>query len=148
MPTFLGAPGTEGANPTIRHFDNYYYLLYSTFWPDGQSGWVTYVARSRDLASWEFSDQEHPVLEPSEGEGINNSDPDLFEYNGKTYMFYATGYQSTVGTNTKLAVYDGPMSEFFTGYFPQPVPEPGTVALLGTALMAAAAYRRLRRNPC
>lgn len=144
VPTFLGAPGTEGANPTLRYVDNYYYLLYSTFWPDGRSGWVTYLARSQNLTDWEFSDQEHPVLEPSGDEGINNSDPDLFEYNGKTYMFYASGYQTTEGTYTKLAVYDGSMSQFLSSYFPAAVPEPGCWSLLMIAAGAVSVHRCLR----
>jgi hypothetical protein len=144
VPTFLGAPGTEGANPTIRYFNDYYYVLYSTFWPDGRNGWVTYLARSHDLTTWEFSDQEHPVLEPTAEEGINNSDPDLFEYNGNTYVFYLTGNQSATGTQTKMAVYDGPMSEFFASYFPQPVPEPHTWALLGTAMLSAGGFWLLK----
>ena len=145
-PTFLGAPGTEGANPTIRHIDNYYYLLYSTFWPDGRDGWVTYLARSQDLSTWEFSDQKNPVLQPADDEGINNSDPDLFEFNEKTYVFYATGYQTTTGTNTKLAVYDGTMSQFFASYFLQPVPEPDACVLCGMATMSVLVYSWQKRK--
>ena len=51
------------------------------------------------------------------GEGINNSDVDLFEFEGKTYVFYATGDQATWGT-VRVAMYSGPMKQFFQAYFP------------------------------
>ena len=51
------------------------------------------------------------------GEGINNSDVDLIEFGGRTYVNYFTGNQDDWG-DLKWAVYDGPMREFFESYFP------------------------------
>ena len=77
-------------------------------------------ARSQDLASWELS-PFNPILEASAGEGINNSDVDLFEYEGNTYLFYATGDQATWGA-VRVVQYAGPMNEFFAGHFPADLP--------------------------
>jgi hypothetical protein len=56
-------------------------------------------------------------MEPCAGEGINNSDVDLIELDGRTYVNYFTGNQNDWG-DLKWAVYDGPMPEFFASYFP------------------------------
>jgi hypothetical protein len=83
---------------------------------------VSFLARSTDLASWELS-PFNPILEAGPGEGINNSDVDLFEWEGRTYLTYATGDQATWGA-VRVALYDGPMQEFFTRHFPAGVPTP------------------------
>ena len=75
------------------------------------------MARSKNLIHWELS-PHNPILEAGAGEGINNSDVDLIEYEGKTYLFYATGDQATWGT-IRVAMYDGLMQQFFASYFPE-----------------------------
>jgi hypothetical protein len=77
---------------------------------------VSFLARSTDLASWELS-PFNPILEAGPGEGINNSDVDLFEWEGRTYLTYATGDQATWGA-VRVALYDGPMQDFFASHFP------------------------------
>ena len=57
---------------------------------------------------------------PAPGEGMNNSDVDLFEWEGNTYVYYATGDQATWGS-VRVAMYVGPMRQFFESCFP-----PGT----------------------
>ena len=52
---------------------------------------------------------------------INNTDADLFEYAGNTYVFYATGDQQTWGT-IRVAMYPGPLKQFFESHFPENVP--------------------------
>ena len=146
-PTFQGPGGNEySACPCIRYSNGYYYVMYlaQNSVLNGQSGFATEMARSKDLVTWEFSDG-NPILTPADGEGINNSDVDLFEYDGKTYVYYATGDQQT-WVNVKCAVYDGSMSEFFGSYFPADVPEPSAVAILLTGMlsMAGFAWRRGR----
>lgn len=78
------------------------------------------VARSNDLAAWELSPL-NPILEAGPGEGVNNSDVDLFEYEGNTYLFYATGDQQTWGT-VRMAMFPGTMRQFFTSYLPDGAP--------------------------
>ena len=46
---------------------------------------------------------------------------DLFEYEGNTYLFYATGDQQTWGT-VRMAMVPGPLREFYTSYFPEGAP--------------------------
>ncbi|HPO16394.1 MAG TPA: hypothetical protein PLI09_23360 [Candidatus Hydrogenedentes bacterium] len=122
---------TACANPTIRYFAPYYYVMYGAWRWAGPGLWyayrlpetkyVTFVARSKDLTSWELSPTQYPMLDPVEGEGINNTDADLFEWEGNTYVFYATGDQQTWGT-IRVAMYAGPLKQFFESYFPENVP--------------------------
>ena len=68
------------------------------------------------MAAWELS-PFNPILEASEGEGVNNSDVDLLEFENNTYLYYATGDQATWGT-VRMAMYAGPMRQFFEAHFP------------------------------
>ena len=123
---------TACANPTIRYFAPYYYVVYGV-WSFQERPWkcyhyrmpetryVTVVARSRDLITWDISPCEGPMLDPGPGEGINNTDADLFEFEGNTYIFYATGDQATWGT-IRVAMYAGPMRAMFEAHFPDGVP--------------------------
>jgi len=123
---------TACSNPTVRYFAPYYYVIYG-FWCfqkiPGESyqyvlpetRYATAVARSKDLVTWEVSPTRGPMLDPSTGEGINNTDADLFEFEGNTYIFYATGDQATWGT-IRVAMYAGPMKEMLEKYFPDGVP--------------------------
>jgi hypothetical protein len=122
---------TACGNPTIRYFAPYYYVVYGGWrWkgpgtryqyllPDTK--YVTFVARSKDLITWDLSPMQNPMLDPVPGEGINNTDADLFEYEGNTYIYYATGDQSTWAT-LRVAMYAGPMKEMLEAYFPKGVP--------------------------
>ncbi len=123
---------TACANPTIRYFAPYYYLVYGAWRWAGPGLWyeyqlaetkyVTFLARSKDLAIWELAPTKYPMLDPVAGEGINNTDADLFEWEGNTYVFYATGDQQTWGT-IRVAMYAGPMKQFFESSFPDGVPK-------------------------
>ncbi len=46
---------------------------------------------------------------------------DLFEWEGNTYLFYATGDQAT-WSSIRVAQYAGPMREFFVNHFPAGTP--------------------------
>ncbi len=118
---------TACANPTIRYFAPYYYVIYGIWRGKGpgtsyeyllpETKYVTVIARSKDLALWELSPTRYPMLDPIPGEGVNNTDADLFEYEGNTYVYYATGDQATWGT-IRVATYAGPMKQFLEAYFP------------------------------
>ena len=84
---------------------------------------MSFLARSKDLVGWELSPL-NPILEAGPGEGINNSDVDLFEWEGNTYIYYATGDQATWGS-VRVAMYVGLMRRFFEGCFPGETP--GTI---------------------
>lgn len=103
------------ACPCIRFANGYYYMLYLEH---RTPRWFfqTYIARSKDLKAWEVSGA-NPVLTPNAlDDGINASDPDLIEFGGKSYLYYAVGDQRT-WMNIKRAVYEGPMRQFFEAWF-------------------------------
>ena len=118
--TFTGVNHEYSACPVIRYFSPYYYVIYLHSPIPGHNGYVSFLARSKDLTAWELSPFS-PILEAGPGEGINNSDVDLFEWEDKTYITYATGDQATWGA-VRVALYDGPMQEFFTSHFPAGMP--------------------------
>ena len=119
------------ACPAVRHVAGYYYVLYGIQREKGpgryyqyrlpETKYVTAIARSRDLAIWDLSPTRHPMLDPIPGEGINNTDADLFEHEGNTYVYYATGDQATWGT-IRVAMFAGPMKQLLEAYFPADVP--------------------------
>ena len=117
---FAGVGGKEYSGcPVIRYCKPFYYVIYLHAAIPGHNGWVAFMACSKNLADWEISPKS-PVLEAENDEGINNSDVDLIEIDGKTYVYYCTGDQAT-WANVKRAVYPGPMHEFFESYFPKGV---------------------------
>jgi len=118
--TFTGANNEYSACPVLRYVAPYYYVIYLHAAIPGHLGWVSFLARSQDLAAWELS-PFNPILEAGPGEGINNSDVDLFEWEGNTYLFYATGDQATWGA-VRTAQYAGPVREFFAAHFPPEMP--------------------------
>jgi hypothetical protein len=113
---FTGEKQEYSACPVIRYFAPYYYVIYLHAATDKHSGWISFLARSQDLATWELSPL-NPILTAENGEGINNSDVDLFEWEGRTYLFYATGDQATWGA-VRVAMFDGPMQRFYEACFP------------------------------
>ena len=114
---FTGEGREYSACPVLRYVAPHYYVIYLHAGKVGdKDGWVSYLARSTDLVTWELSPR-NPILVPSEGEGTNNSDVDLFEVDGHTYIFYATGDQATWGV-VRCALFPGPMAEFFRSHFP------------------------------
>lgn len=114
---FAGLDGKEySACPVIRYFGPYYYVIYLHAAVPGHKGWVSFLGRSKDLVAWELSPM-NPILEAEPGEGTNNSDVDLFEWQGNTYLYYATGDQAT-WSSVRVAMYNGPMRQFFESCFP------------------------------
>ncbi|MBN1341300.1 MAG: alpha-L-fucosidase [Phycisphaerae bacterium] len=122
---------TACGNPTLRYFAPYYYMIYGAWRYKGpglsyeyrlaSTKYVTLIARSKDLALWELSPTRYPMLDPGAGEGINNTDADLFECEGNTYVYYATGDQQTWGT-IRVAMHPGAMKAFLESYFPEGAP--------------------------
>ncbi len=113
---FTGEKHEYSACPFIRYFKPYYYVIYLHAPTEGHNGWISYMARSKDLADWELSPY-NPILEAEAGEGKNNSDVDILEYEGKTYLYYATGDQETWGT-VRVALFSGTEKVFFESHFP------------------------------
>ncbi len=121
--------GTDryAACPCIRYANGWYYQMYLEH-PDRRWWFETYIARSRDLRTWEQSSM-NPVIRPSElDDGINASDPEIIEHNGRTWLYYAVGDQRT-WMNIKRIPFDGNLATFFESWFTAPaVPEHGTLS--------------------
>jgi len=115
------------ACPCLRYANGWYYMLYLE---RRAPRWFfeTYLARSRDLLHWELS-AANPVLTPDDlDEGINASDPEIVEFEGRTWVYYAVGDQLT-WMNLKRAMYPGSMRRFFESWFAAPgIPDVGTLA--------------------
>lgn len=116
---YTGERDEYSACPVIRYIKPYYYVIYLHAPMDGHNGWTSYLARSKDLNIWDLS-PFNPLLEAEGGEGINNSDVDIFEYEGRTYLYYAIGDQAT-WTTLRTAMFDGPLNQFFESHFPSKI---------------------------
>jgi hypothetical protein len=104
------------ACPCIRYASGYYYLMYLEH---RTPRWFfeTFMARSKDLKTWQLSPL-NPMLTPDGiDDGINASDLDVIEHEGSAYIYYAVGDQRT-WMNIKRANYPGPLREFFERHFP------------------------------
>ena len=113
---YAGPDGKSySACPVIRYCAPYYYVIYLR--QDGKGGYESAMIRSTNLRDWEAS-PKNPILAAGEGEGINNSDVDLFERDGKTWLFYAIGDQQG-WCEVRRAVFDGSMQEFFAACYPE-----------------------------
>lgn len=113
---FTGVNHEYSACPVIRFIKPFYYVIYLHKAIAGHNGWISFLARTRDLINWDLS-PFNPILEAGKGEGKNNSDVDILEFEGKTYLYYATGDQETWGT-VRVALFDGTQKEFFESHFP------------------------------
>ena len=116
------------ACPCIRYVNGWYYVLYLEY-RTPRWAFETYISRSRDLRRWELS-AANPVLR-AEGldEGINASDPDIVEFQGRTLLYFCVSDQLT-WMNIKRVVYAGSMAEFFQSWYATPgIPDWGTPAV-------------------
>ena len=126
------------ACPALRWCEGYYYMICLEALPLGR--YAPYIYRTKDFDTWEIG-LYNPILWPGEEDrrvkdgvdlpealakenavhvDVNNSDVDLCEYRGKTYVVYCAGHQAQArGMNGLVceAVYDGPMREFLQAYF-------------------------------
>ncbi len=114
MPGVVFGGDRYAACPCIRFVNGHYYLLYLEH---RKPRWFfeTCLARSRDLKTWELS-PANPVLSPGARDGINASDPDLFEWNGTTVLYYSVGDQLT-WSKLKRATHPTPLDQFLSTWF-------------------------------
>jgi alpha-L-fucosidase len=106
------------ACPCIRYANGYYYVLYLEN-RSPRHYFETYITRSKDLCTWERS-AANPILAPSAiDDGINASDPDVAEFDGKTYVYYAVGDQLT-WMNLKRVVYPGSLTQYLESWYETP----------------------------
>ncbi len=107
-------PYAYAACPTIRFINGQYYIFYLAQFGEY---FATVVSRSTDLMTFTKGNLVVVSTRYHEGtEGINASDMDLVEYNGKVYINYADGDQLT-WTNIRRATYDGTLDQFVNEFF-------------------------------
>lgn len=124
------------ACPALKYSDGFYYMICLEELPCYR--FAPYVYRTKDFDTWEIGFYNplftagNEDLYPKTGVTLpadvlqmqfqhinsNNSDVDLCEYEGKTYIVYASGNQGiTWGGCTCEAVYDGGLDEFLKRCF-------------------------------
>lgn len=116
-------PDIYAACPTIRYLNGYYYILYLR---SVGKYYMEYISRTKDFRTFEdFQGNNRlgsnvQVLSSMryDHEGINNSDIDLVEFRGITYIIYADGDQQT-WANLRTAIYLGTMDQFFAEFWPK-----------------------------
>lgn len=114
--------------PMIRYVGD---VLYMAFMENAGTSpndlHYTFIARSLDHgATWERgygADGQTIPLVPSLGEGNNNSDMTICEFEGETYILYGSGDQ-TAWLECKTAVYPGTNKQYFEQFFPTTPPPP------------------------
>lgn len=123
------------ACPVLRYSEGYYYMICLEALP--LLRYAPYMYRTQDFETWEIG-LYNPILIASEEdrhpkEGVyltpeedainathidtNNSDIDLCEYEGKTYILYCAGNQNTYGGMTCEAIFDGSLDEYLKSNF-------------------------------
>ncbi len=118
LPDALFGANRYTACPCIRYCNGYYYVLYLERRPPLHF-FQTYITRSKDLRTWELS-SANPVLTSTQlDDGINTSDVDLIEYDGKTLLYYTAGDQLT-WMNLKRRTFDGSLQSFLESWYVQP----------------------------
>lgn len=103
-------PDIYAACPTIRHLDGWFYVFYLVH----ENCYLEQIARTKDFLKWE--DHLTDPQKNAEYCGINNSDIDLLEYEGNTYLFYADGNQHGWG-DLRTAIYPGSFKKFVNEFF-------------------------------
>lgn len=127
VPGALFATDRYTACPCLRWADGWYYMLYLEH-RGPRHCYETYITRSRDLLRWETS-AANPVLRAQgTDEGINASDPELVEWQGQTWLYFAVGDQLT-WMDIKRSACPGTLAEFLASWFRQPgIPDRGAGA--------------------
>ncbi|MDR6702995.1 hypothetical protein [Agrobacterium tumefaciens] len=112
------------ACPTISYAENGWYMVTYLFCVGGK--YVTAMARTNDFVRIQsFGGNAHltafqQLLAPdAQGEGINTSDVDFIEWNGKVKFNYLIGDQSTWGISNE-AEYDGTLINLYHEFWPGP----------------------------
>ena len=127
-------PQRYNACPAIRYANGWYYMICLEVLPCYR--YASYIYRTQNFLDWQvgfhnpimmFGDDDRKVKEGCEltdeemellqtGLNINNSDIDLFEFEGKTKIYYANGDQMSYSFLCE-AEYDGPLDEFLEAFF-------------------------------
>lgn len=114
------------ACPTVKYAENDYYVVTYMFDYSGTGvgPWITGIGRTKNFITIEnFGGNGnltpyHQLMAPDgEMDGINASDVDFVEWDGKVYFTYMTGDQKTWAGNND-AWYEGTFIDFYHEYWP------------------------------
>lgn len=83
---------------------------------DGFYIWETVMARTKDFVNLEYANKPFMSVTRMHYEGINLSDVDFIEWNGKVAFTYMTGDQSTWGFSS-YAWYNGTLEDLYQEYW-------------------------------
>lgn len=112
--TFSGGQMMAGSYigcPSIHYVDGAHCFTWLAH--DGNGNYSTRIAKSvDDCFTFTYG---QTLLSPGAGEGINNSDVDMIEHEGKVYGVYIDGDQATYGRLHKFT-YDGTMAKLFADF--------------------------------
>lgn len=104
--------------PVIRYVGDTLYMLHMEWIENNHT---TLASRSLDHGvSWEIglgADGQTAALVPSAGEGNNNSDASICEFDGQTFISYGRGVQVS-WLECTTAVFPGSLKQFFEQFFP------------------------------
>ncbi len=125
--------GTGG--PALKYSDGWFYLMADCLLP--RKIFVNYMYRTKDFKDW-YVGYYNPIMMPSDEDRqisprytditdaererlktafhVNNTDLDLCDWNGKTYINFACGNQKGNYWMAE-AICDMPMAEFLKSYF-------------------------------
>lgn len=109
------SPSEYTSTPAIRYVDGYYYIFHLRH---RDKKFVTMVARSTDLISFEKQRSEYAVISPvgHPEDGHATTDLDLVELGGKVYLTYSAGDQMTWG-HIKYATFNGELRQLMSLFF-------------------------------
>nr|MDO8111002.1 hypothetical protein [Candidatus Sigynarchaeota archaeon] len=116
-------PTTYAACPSIRYCGGWYYFIYLRHF---KPRYISWIARTADFETFDVfhGNAKHPATTAflssrccESWEGINNSDVDLVEHGGMTFIVYCDGDQQT-WMNVRTAVYMGTMGQLFKEFWP------------------------------
>ncbi|MBR5543020.1 MAG: hypothetical protein IKU65_02855 [Oscillospiraceae bacterium] len=134
---FTNSKERYSGGPWFKYSEGWYYLITVTMLPCKR--FTNYIFRSKDLETW-YVGYYNPILMPDAddrkispnhaadledkmdeilhgGFNINNSDIDMCDWQGKTYINYFTGNQLGTSWWMMEAEYDGTVAEFLKSYF-------------------------------
>lgn len=108
------------STPAIRYINGYYYMFYTApilGIPNMMCD--VKVVRTQDFTNWEMQHISQVLLYPQDNEGYCDSDMDLTEFNGTTYLVYAFGDQGTGPNQGGIAeaTYNGTIEQLLSLFF-------------------------------
>lgn len=117
--------GFYSACPTVKYAADGYYLVTYLFdlAGDGSGPWITAAARTNDFSTIDnfggnanYTCYQQFMAPDGPRDGVNTSDIDFIEWEGKVYITYLTGDQNTWGGNND-AWFNGTLEDLYRKFW-------------------------------